>query len=70
MGRNVVGQEAQAEYGRLWAPTGEKYEAKIKVLEIGALMEASRHSVYWCLSSRALQSQNRTVLQLTSYRLR
>jgi len=39
-GGEIVDQEAQAEYGRLWAPIGEKYDAKFRVLNGGALVEA------------------------------
>lgn len=36
----ITDQEAQAEYARLWAPIGQKYDAKIKVLDSGAMVEA------------------------------
>ncbi|CAM3838484.1 hypothetical protein CCOS865_02461 [Pseudomonas reidholzensis] len=36
---DVVDAEALQEYGRLWAPIGERYSAKLKVLEPGALLE-------------------------------
>nr|WP_180205575.1 DUF1330 domain-containing protein [Pseudomonas sp. SbOxS1]NYU05700.1 DUF1330 domain-containing protein [Pseudomonas sp. SbOxS1] len=38
-GSDVIDSDAQQEYGRLWAPIGEKYGAKIKVFESGALVE-------------------------------
>jgi uncharacterized protein (DUF1330 family) len=39
-GSDVIDAEAQREYGRLWAPICEKYNAKLRVLEPGALVEA------------------------------
>ncbi|MCX2887296.1 DUF1330 domain-containing protein [Pseudomonas sp. DCB_BI] len=39
-GGEIVDQAAQAEYGRLWEPIGEKYDAKFKVLNGGGLVEA------------------------------
>jgi Uncharacterized conserved protein len=39
-GGEVVDQDAQAEYGRLWTPIGEKYGARIKVMGAEALVEA------------------------------
>ncbi|WEK32875.1 MAG: DUF1330 domain-containing protein [Candidatus Pseudomonas phytovorans] len=38
-GADVVDADAQQEYSRLWAPISDKYMAKIKVLEPGALVE-------------------------------
>ncbi|OWV29732.1 DUF1330 domain-containing protein [Halomonas campaniensis] len=40
----VIDQEAQKEYGRLWGPISEKYDAKIKVLDQGALVETQGSS--------------------------
>lgn len=39
-GADVVDSDAQQEYSRLWASISEKYNAKIKVLESGALVES------------------------------
>ena len=39
-GSCVVDADAQQEYGRLWCPIGEKYSARLKVLEPRALVEA------------------------------
>jgi uncharacterized protein (DUF1330 family) len=38
-GSDVIDSDAQQEYGRLWAPIGKKYGAKIRVLEPGSLVE-------------------------------
>ena len=43
-GAGVVDSDSQQEYSRLWAPICEKYTAKIKVLESGALVEAHSSS--------------------------
>jgi len=39
LGSAVTDTEAQEHYGQLWAPIAEKYQAKLKVLEPGALLE-------------------------------
>ena len=39
-GADVVDSDAQQEYSRHWASISEKYNAKIKVLESGALVES------------------------------
>jgi uncharacterized protein (DUF1330 family) len=39
-GAEVNDADAQQEYGRLWAPISEKYNAKVKVLKPGTLVEA------------------------------
>lgn len=38
-GSAVSDTEAQQEYGRLWGPIAEKYQAKIKILGADALLE-------------------------------
>ena len=40
LGGEIVDQQAQAEYARLWAPISEKYDVKLKVQDSGALVEA------------------------------
>lgn len=40
-GGDILDHGAQSEYGRLWAPIGQKYGAKIRFLEQEALVEAS-----------------------------
>lgn len=46
LGSAVTAPEAQQEYSRLWAPIGQKYGAKIKVLDASALVESqSTHRV-------------------------
>lgn len=40
LGAAVTDTEAQQAYGRLWGPIAEKYGAKLKSLEPGALVEA------------------------------
>ncbi|MFK3722371.1 hypothetical protein D3C76_516580 [compost metagenome] len=40
-GAAVTDAQAQQEYGRLWGPIAEKYQAKIKVLGADALLEAN-----------------------------
>ena len=39
-GSDVVDPDAQKEYGRLWGPIGEKYNARLKVLDAGSLVES------------------------------
>jgi uncharacterized protein (DUF1330 family) len=39
-GSTVIDTDAQQEYGRLWAPIAEKYQAKLKVLDADALLES------------------------------
>jgi uncharacterized protein (DUF1330 family) len=39
-GTDIIDSAAQHAYSRLWAPISEKYNAKIKVLETGALVES------------------------------
>lgn len=38
-GSTVTDTEAQQQYGQLWAPIAEKYQAKLKVLDQDALLE-------------------------------
>jgi len=40
LGAAVTDTQAQQEYGRLWGPIAEKYGAKLKGLDPGALVEA------------------------------
>lgn len=40
LGAEVTDSDAQQEYGRLWKPIAEKYDAKLKLLD-GVLKEAS-----------------------------
>ncbi|NVZ22737.1 DUF1330 domain-containing protein [Pseudomonas costantinii] len=39
-GSDVIDPTAQQEYSRLWAPISEKYSAKVRLLEPGALVES------------------------------
>ena len=40
-GGEVTDQDAQRQYGASWAPIGEKYQAKIKVLDAGSTLKES-----------------------------
>ncbi|WP_211169268.1 DUF1330 domain-containing protein [Aromatoleum toluvorans] len=40
LGTDVTDQAAQQEYGRLWAPIGEKYGATVRVLDPEVLVES------------------------------
>ena len=44
LGATVTDTQAQQEYGRLWGPIAEKYGAKLKALDAGALLEAHSSS--------------------------
>jgi len=44
LGSAPTDAEAQQEYGRLWGPIAEKYDAKIKVLDPSALVESHASS--------------------------
>lgn len=44
LGAEVKDAQAQAEYGRLWKPVGERYGATIRVLEPDALKELTSAS--------------------------
>lgn len=39
-GSDAVDLDAQQAYGQLWAPISKKYNAKLRVLEPGALVES------------------------------
>lgn len=43
-GSHVTDTEAQQEYGRLWGPIGEKYGAKVKVLDTSTVLKESLHT--------------------------
>lgn len=40
LGSDVTDQAAQQEYGRLWAPIGERYGARVRSLDAGVLVES------------------------------
>lgn len=40
LGAEVTDVEAQQEYGRLWQPIGQKYNAQVKVLDCEVLKES------------------------------
>jgi len=42
LGTDVIDQAAQAEYGRLWAPIAEKYQAKINPGAVPPILKESR----------------------------
>lgn len=44
LGSAPTDTEAQQEYGRLWGPIAEKYDAKLKILDPTALVESHASS--------------------------
>jgi uncharacterized protein (DUF1330 family) len=44
LGGEIVDQEAQAEYGRLWAPIAEKYRARLNPTAVPPLLKDTRNT--------------------------
>ena len=42
IGTDISDQEAQAEYGRLWKPIGEKYQARLATVKNAPLLVEAR----------------------------
>lgn len=42
LGTSVSDQDAQAEYGRLWKPIAEKYQARLNPMKVPPLLKEAR----------------------------